>query len=68
MPFLKAVFDKGRGRQHEDIKSLGGRRRHGGLQRVCTEGGGSGGLTSNLRLHNFNWERVSFKVAHLFLH
>lgn len=38
MSFLKAVFDKGRGGKHEDIMSLGGRRGHDGLQRVCTEG------------------------------
>lgn len=38
MSFLKAVFDKGRGGKHEDTSSLGGRRGHDGLRRVCTEG------------------------------
>ena len=66
MPFLKAVFDKGRGRQQEDSKSLGGRRRHDGLPRACAEGRSWGGwrqtccctnLTGNgfhLMLHTFS--------------
>lgn len=42
MPFLKAAFDKRRGRQHEDIKCLGGRGGYDELRGVGTEGGGRG--------------------------
>lgn len=63
MPFLKAVFDRGRGRQHEDSKSLGGRRRHDGLRRACAEGGGWGGWRQTCRHTNLTGNRF-----HLMLH
>lgn len=64
MAFLKAVFDKGGGRPHRDIKSLSGRRISDGLLRICTERR-LRPLMSNLQLHDFNWELVPFN-AHLF--
>lgn len=58
MPFLKAVFDKGRGGRHEDVGPLGGRRRHDGLRRRRR----LRWLTSKLPLHGFNWELASLNA------
>ena len=69
MPFLKAAFNKGRGRQHEDSKSLGGRRRHDGLRRACAEGGSWGGwrqTCTNLTGNGFHLMLHTFSALHQF--